>query len=127
MIDVDKLPKDIREVLMLKWECDFLEMKSRVESLSPNEIFEEWCEWEGLIRYGRKLTQVLDAIRRAGLKSVNDDFDKQLDITGAEEVEICIGSSGKTIWVNTLYGAKLRICRILKLTITDDRPKVTEK
>lgn len=127
MIDIDKLPEDIQQVLMLKWNCDHLEMESIVKKLSPTEVFEAWCEWEGLIHMSTRISQALDAIRKSSYKTVNDDFDKQLDITGAEEVEICIGHSGRTVWVNTLYGTKLRICRIIRLTITDDRPVETQK
>jgi hypothetical protein len=126
MIDVDELPEDIQHTLMLKWDCDHLEMTSMLQNLSPAEVFEAWCEYEGLIHYSRKISNALDSIRRAAShKSVNDSFDKSLDITGAEEVEICIGHSGKTIWVNTLYGVKLRICRIIRLVIQDDRPAKT--
>ncbi len=52
-----------------------------------------------------------------------DSVDTNLDITGADVVEILIRDDSTVIWVNTLFGCKLRICQIKRLIVTDLRRK----
>jgi hypothetical protein len=43
------------------------------------------------------------------------------DITAPEEVEILIKEDGKVIWINVDGICELRVCRISKLTVNDER------
>lgn len=45
----------------------------------------------------------------------------QLDITGADNVEIQIREDKKVIWVNVQGVCVLRICQIKNLALTDER------
>jgi hypothetical protein len=47
--------------------------------------------------------------------------DKQLDITGADSVEILTDRARGVIWVNVEGICMLRICRIEDLTVKDVR------
>lgn len=44
-----------------------------------------------------------------------------LDITGAEHIEIRIRWDGTVIWVSDKEGTILRICRIEKIDLVDER------
>lgn len=54
--------------------------------------------------------------------TTNDNENKHLDITGANDIDITIRADGKVLWVNTKFGCKLRICQIAgKISILDER------
>lgn len=53
----------------------------------------------------------------------DDIVGKQMDITGANIVDVQIRADGTVIWVNVDGVCKLRICRIEKLTVEDNRPE----
>lgn len=37
----------------------------RIEKMTANEIFDEFCEWEGLVDWGPALRGILDRLRAA--------------------------------------------------------------
>ena len=45
------------------------------------------------------------------------------DVSGAEYIEVHISADGKTLWVNNEYFCILRVCRIKKLYLRDDRKR----
>ncbi len=45
------------------------------------------------------------------------------DLTGAEYIEVHISEDGKTLWVNNEYTCILRVCKIKKLFLRDDRSR----
>lgn len=47
-----------------------------------------------------------------------------IDLFSSEVVEVQINHDGTKIWVNTEHGCQLRIYRIGKLEVVDERPKV---
>lgn len=55
---------------------------------------------------------------------VEIDLDqKPLDVSGADYIEVHISSDGKTLWVNNEYSCLLRVCRIKKFHLIDDRKR----
>ncbi len=52
--------RDVRGNLGL--EPDDLSQDDKINRMSPNEIFNRWCEWNGLINYGKKLMCVVGNI-----------------------------------------------------------------
>lgn len=46
----------------------------------------------------------------------------QMDVTGAQVVDISIRADGTVIWINIDNVCKLRVCRIKKLIVEDNRP-----
>lgn len=52
---------------------------------------------------------------------LNTLLGSQLDITGADNVEIQIRRDSKVIWVNVQGVCVLRICQIKNLVLTDER------
>lgn len=48
------------------------------------------------------------------------------DITAPEHVEILIGGSGTTIWINVEGECAFRACRIDKLVLRDESGSVTK-
>lgn len=46
---------------------------------------------------------------------------RQLDVTGADHIEVRISADGKTLWVNSELRCLLRVCRIKSLRVQDDR------
>ena len=51
------------------------------------------------------------------------DWEKSLDVTGAEHVEVEIRSDGSVLWVNVDGTLALRVCRAKSITIKDERLK----
>ena len=51
------------------------------------------------------------------------DIGAQMDITGASDVSIQVRADGKVIWVNVDGVCKLRVCRIDRLVVEDNRPE----
>jgi hypothetical protein len=67
MLDIDLLDDDVLEDI-----CDNLEIDSgdeeamkRVQRLSPEEAFERFLTWNGIIGYGDMIASALDNIRLA--------------------------------------------------------------
>ena len=54
---------------------------------------------------------------------VGDPIPSVLDISGAEHIEVHISEDGKTLWVNNEYRCLLRVCKIEKLYLRDDRKR----
>jgi hypothetical protein len=44
-----------------------------------------------------------------------------LDITGSECVQVEIRNDGKVVWINNEEGCIVRICRIKKIEVIDNR------
>lgn len=51
---------DVRENLDLK--RGDTSKDNEINSMSPNEIFDRWCEWNGLINYSKMLRAVIGSI-----------------------------------------------------------------
>jgi len=52
---------------------------------------------------------------------------EQLDIIGAEHVEVLVKEDGKVLWVNVNGMCALRICKIDSLIVKDNREKKNHK
>ncbi len=52
----DSVRRDIREALGLERHDDSRD--SDIDSMSPNEQFELYCDWHGLIGWGNRLLEV---------------------------------------------------------------------
>ena len=48
---------------------------------------------------------------------------KQVDVTGADVVEISIREDGKVVWINVDGMCACRVCRIKEIIIDDRRVK----
>ncbi len=60
---------DIRQNLGL--EPNDKSMDDNINRMSLNEIFDRWCEWNGLINYGGKLRYVVSSIYGVDLNRIN--------------------------------------------------------
>jgi len=56
-----------------------------------------------------------------------EEIPQQLDITGAEVVEVGIRNDGRVLWVNVNGICRLRVCRIKTLVLQDARLKIDEE
>lgn len=56
-------------------------------------------------------------------KMIICDVGELRDITNAGNVELQISNDGKTIWINIDGMCKLRVCKIKRLAVRDDRRK----
>lgn len=122
-IEFSLLPKNIQNDLLERYDNRTANLKTFLDEAKPEAVLEEWLSYNGIIRWSNRILEAWNDILKAQRPStVNDDVDKFLDITGAEIVEVVVGSRGNVLWVNTQFGTKLRICRISKLTIIDERP-----
>ncbi|GAH06849.1 unnamed protein product [marine sediment metagenome] len=54
-------------------------------------------------------------------KIIKGVVQKQLDVIGAEHIQVRISEDGKTLWVNNEFVCLLRVCRIKNLHLQDDR------
>lgn len=72
MLDVDKLPDhiimDIAE--NMGWDAmgDMGPYKERMAHLTPEQAFEKYCNWHGLIGWGHRLLVALDQLREASVE-----------------------------------------------------------
>jgi hypothetical protein len=60
----NKYPEHIMGILRQRLGLEFDDTSRDVEILtySHNEVFDEVCEWEGLIDYGDKIRELVDSI-----------------------------------------------------------------
>ena len=58
MLDVDKIPADILADLRERGVGNPADM-------TPDQAFDQWCEWNGLIAWGPRLRSVMEALRAA--------------------------------------------------------------
>jgi hypothetical protein len=65
MIDVDELPDQVREDILQNRGTEDLEI---FKTMTPNQAFVFWCEWQGIIGWSHTIRNALDAIRKAEIK-----------------------------------------------------------
>jgi len=59
-VDIKKLPRDVVHALKQRRHTEF-----QIEALTPEQIFDEYCQWHGLLGWGETLRGVLDSARKA--------------------------------------------------------------
>lgn len=60
MIDISKLPADVLSNLHSRGLTD-----DEIDSFSSEQLFDEYCNWLGLLGYGPQLVTALDSLREA--------------------------------------------------------------
>ena len=55
---IDQIPKHILADLRQRGHSD-----EAIERMSPREVFQEYCEWNGLIRWGDPLWEAVSALK----------------------------------------------------------------
>lgn len=56
----DRIIDDVRENLGL--ERGDISKDDRINGMSPNEIFNRWCEWNGFINYSKMFRAVISSV-----------------------------------------------------------------
>lgn len=56
----DKLPPSILEALEGRGH-----LSEQIKNLSPEEAFDEYCNWKGLVFWGPRLRRVLETLKQA--------------------------------------------------------------
>lgn len=86
----------------------------------------ERCGCVHISENGREGWPCIEALKRSLTKAIKDyemATTAPTDITGSGTVEVHVRHDGKVLWVNTAEnGCVLRICRINKIYVQDDRP-----
>ena len=75
MLDINLLDDDVLEDICNNLEIDSGDEKAmkRVQRLSPEEAFERFLTWNGIIGYGDMITSALDNIRLASIEEAEDE------------------------------------------------------
>lgn len=61
-IDISKVEPSVLSALRKRSQTD-----QTISGLSPEEAFEQYCEWHGIIRWADTLVKVLDNLRAASV------------------------------------------------------------
>jgi len=59
-MDIDKLDRDVKEALVERGHSE-----KEISEMTPEEAFDEFCEWNGLIRWGHTLRRVMVNLKEA--------------------------------------------------------------
>ncbi len=75
VIDIDFLDDDVMEAICNNLSIDSgdEEAVKRVQGLSPDEAFERFLTWHGMIGYGRMISAALDNIRLASIDEADHE------------------------------------------------------
>lgn len=94
---------------------------SDIPNTKKTILYINHLEWELKVEQMLKMSETIKSYlkTKTGIESLSQNgiLGNQLDITGAEDVEIITRDDKKVIWVNVEGVCKLRICRIKKLRI----------
>lgn len=66
-LDAKALSRDVAAAIICNkgWEDKGLAAHDLLAQLSPDEAFEAYCEWHGIIGWASRLTSVLENIKEA--------------------------------------------------------------
>ena len=60
-LDLDKIPAHIKQDVRERGHSD-----EAMAAMTPREFFSEYCNWNGLIRWGDTLFSAVEACQKAG-------------------------------------------------------------
>ncbi len=72
-MDLQQIPKHVLEDVRERGNTD-----SQIEKMTPSEVFDEYCSWNGLINWGRPLYDL--AVGLFCLSQVENNDEKDIDI-----------------------------------------------
>lgn len=87
MINVDKLPPDVLSAISANMgaEADTAQTRKVISLMTPEEAFQRYCTWNGLLAWAPTLIKALDGIRAAVVPTLNPYERATLEWLGKED------------------------------------------